>query len=380
MNDTSTGSSPVIIDVPFTDTLKDLKDTEELCRPLLQNSELTLQADKHIAYLKKMLGTLPSQLQLLDASQPWLVFWCVNALALLGEDVSYLSQSIAVTILRCQCEGGGFGGGPGQSPHIVATYAAIMSLAFSPESWPQINFEGMRRWLKQIKQEDGSFRVSKDGETDPRASYCALAVAHILDIVDEELLDAVPESIARCQTYEGGFANVPLGEAHGGYAFCSVASLCFANRDAFASVNVHSLVRWLSARQGSIPGFTGRTNKLVDACYSHWAGGCWALIEQQLGRHDIWDRQGLQNYILTCAQSPTGGLRDKPNKPSDAYHTNYSICGLANAQYRYRYDDIWHWHAEPIKLQSTNSVKPLNPLFGTPLGVAEKMHKFFANH
>ena len=28
-----------------------------------------------------------------------------------------------------------------------------------------------------------------------------------------------------CQTYEGGFAGQPAMEAHGGYAFCSVAAL-----------------------------------------------------------------------------------------------------------------------------------------------------------
>lgn len=41
-------------------------------------------------------------------------------------------------------------------------------------------------------------------------------------------------------------------------------------------------------------GFSGRTNKLVDACYSWWVGGCWSLIEAYTQRpaiaHSIWSR------------------------------------------------------------------------------------------
>lgn len=38
--------------------------------------------------------------------------------------------------------------------------------------------------------------------------------------------------------------------------------------------------------QGStieLGGFRGRTNKLVDGCYSWWVGGCIALVEGLLG-------------------------------------------------------------------------------------------------
>ena len=32
-------------------------------------------------------------------------------------------------------------------------------------------------------------------------------------------------------------------------------------------------------------GFRGRTNKLVDGCYSWWVGGCVGLAEALLGQH-----------------------------------------------------------------------------------------------
>lgn len=76
------------------------------------------------------------------------------------------------------------------------------------------------------------------------------------------------------------------------------------------------LLAWLSSRQYAPEGgFAGRTNKLVDGCYSHWAGGCWALLEAALhadGR--LWSAEGLARYILACCQATRGGLRDKPSK------------------------------------------------------------------
>lgn len=86
------------------------------------------------------------------------------------------------------------------------------------------------------------------------------------------------------------------------------------------------LISWLSARQYAPEGgFSGRTNKLVDGCYSHWVGGCWPLIEAALGqsgsatpteharRRSLYSREGLIRYILSCCQAEVGGLRDKPS-------------------------------------------------------------------
>ena len=87
------------------------------------------------------------------------------------------------------------------------------------------------------------------------------------------------------------------------------------------------LISWLSARQYAPEGgFAGRTNKLVDGCYSHWLGGCWPLLEAALnGPQDIsqglrpltgslYSREALIRYILTCCQTDSGGLKDKPSK------------------------------------------------------------------
>jgi protein farnesyltransferase subunit beta len=49
--------------------------------------------------------------------------------------------------------------------------------------------------------------------------------------------------------------------------------------------------------------------------------------------------EALQEYILGVGQDNAGGLRDKPGKRADIYHTFYSLAGLSTAQHRvYRSD------------------------------------------
>lgn len=138
---------------------------------------------------------------------------------------------------------------------------------------------------------------------DNRGIYCLLAVAHLLDIVTPELVSGTAAFIASCQTYEGGFSSAShpsfiggalaaqrpsLGEAHGGYTFCALASWVLlqpyisANDEDAPRVDMRRLLRWLVLMQGSeveLGGFKGRTNKLVDGCYSWWVGGAFVLLE-----------------------------------------------------------------------------------------------------
>jgi protein farnesyltransferase subunit beta len=100
-------------------------------------------------------------------------------------------------------------------------------------------------------------------------------------------------------------------------------------------LDVPRLIAWLSSRQNAPEGgFCGRTNKLVDSCYSLWVGGCWPLIEAVLrsqsrskettpkptglvaNNESLFHREGLIRYIMCCCQDhgKRGGLRDKPSK------------------------------------------------------------------
>eukprot|EP00978_Attheya_sp_CCMP212_P034995 scaffold149980_cov52-Attheya_sp.AAC.2 len=217
------------------------------------------------------------------------------------------------------------------------------------------------------------FRMHHDGEIDVRASYCILCMTTLLNLTTEPLTEGVVEYIAACQTHEGGFGGEPHTEAHGGYTYCAVAALKLLND--YNHVDVPSLTGWLARRQMSYEGgFSGRCNKLVDGCYSFWQGAGMAVLdllydkqqhhsslgEQTTGPHPfdsgvgeenesssslmdekagskraglLFDRTLLQRYILLCAQDVNGGLRDKPSKPRDFYHTCYNLSGLSIAQH-----------------------------------------------
>lgn len=99
-----------------------------------------------------------------------------------------------------------------------------------------------------------------------------------------------------------------------------------------------------------------RTNKLVDSCYSFWNGAVIPIVQVWMSNQskfaffsfinlsffraantvfDHWwiDQEHLQKYILLCCQKTTGGLKDKPFKNADYYHTAYALAGLSIAQH-----------------------------------------------
>ena len=135
------------------------------------------------------------------------------------------------------------------------------------------------------------------------------------------------EYLLSCQTYEGGFGGEPFNEAHGGYNFCALAALLILGQG--ASCDLGGQKRWLLRMQTQLEGgFRGRTNKLVDACYSFWQGGAFSVLRLiELGQTDcadcveevvrgapeieevVMNCEALQKYVIHCAQQPEGGLR-----------------------------------------------------------------------
>jgi protein farnesyltransferase subunit beta len=177
----------------------------------------------------------------------------------------------------------------------------------------------------------------ENGESDLRAVYCALVICDILGILDEEITQGVCENIKRCQTFEGGLGPEPYSEAHGGYSFCGIGALIIL--DKLDCIDVEKFIRWLVNRQMTEEGgFQGRTNKLVDSCYSLWQAGVFNMLmnyDKEKYTFDselLYDQLALQGYILFCCQSSHGGLFDKPGKYPDLFHTNYAMLGLALSQ------------------------------------------------
>ncbi|KAF9951104.1 hypothetical protein BGZ65_006185 [Modicella reniformis] len=286
-------------------------------------ASIELRRTRHVKYLLGAIDSLPSFWAALDASKPWLCYWIIHALDLLEHKApEQLAQRAISTLSRMQCETGGFAGGPGQEAHLATTYAAVNALTIigTKEAYDTINRKTLLEFLMRVKQKDGSFKTMVDGEVDVRGSYCAMAVATLTNIVTPELVESAADFIGRCQTYEGGLGGYPGVEAHGGYAFCGLAALELLGRTDV--LNMDTFVRWSVRRQMQLEGgFQGRTNKLVDGCYSFWMGSMFPIIGkmvEKLGQDKevldfVYDRDAMQEYLLLACQSKSGGLRDKPS-------------------------------------------------------------------
>ena len=276
-------------------------------------------------YLLKGFHTgFPSAYISLDASRPWLVYWALHSFDLLNYDLSAVERDRTIdTLKRFQNDAeGGFCGADHeftlQLSHLAPTYASILSIAIlaDPVAYNLINRPALKSFLHRLKQPGGSFRMHAiDGEIDVRAVYCAVVAGKLTGCWDEVLEDGVVDWIAKCQTWEGGFAGVPGAEAHGGYTFCAIAALKILLKDPdtiATKINITNLLYWLTSQQVQpLGGFRGRTHKLVDGCYSFWQAAAFDC----LGKGNFIDSAALQRYILAaCQDEQKGGLRDKPGK------------------------------------------------------------------
>ncbi|XP_068110143.1 protein farnesyltransferase subunit beta [Hyperolius riggenbachi] len=332
--------------------------------------QLVLERDLHAHYLRKGLQHLSDSYECLDASRPWLCYWIVHSLMLLDEPLPVsVASGVCQFLAHCQDPNGGFGGGPGQQPHLAPTYAAVNALCSigTEEAYNVINRGKLQKFLFSLKQPDGSFNMHGGGEVDVRSAYCAASVASLTNIMTSNLFDGTAEWIARCQFWEGGIGGVPGMEAHGGYTFCGLAALVILKR--VHLLDLKSLLRWVAFRQMKFEGgFQGRCNKLVDGCYSFWQAGLMPLLHRTLHAEGdpalsltnwMFDQQALQEYILLCCQSPTGGLLDKPGKSKDFYHTCYCLSGLSIAQH-YGSGEMLQ---ETVVGSPDNLLKPTHPVY-----------------
>jgi len=407
--------------------------------PLLSScpSLCELSMDLHSLYLQNGLRGSGCHSSL-DASRPWLVYWCVHGLDVLDRLQSDLSdesaRAIVAFLARCVHPNGGFGGGPGQQAHSAPTYAAVLSLAILT-SHPacaeaalgvlRTARQGVYDFLLRCKVASGSggaiggFRVSRDGEVDTRGAYTVLAVASLLQLQSAELTAGVLDWIAACQTYEGGLGGEPGNEAHGGYTFCGLAAAALLGGP--HRLNLPLLSKWAANRQMTREGgFQGRTNKLVDGCYSFWVGALFPMLDrlQNVREHmqpdelhrlfddtqattpstaddaaataggssssdadsldgalesSLFDSLALQRYILVACQGPMGGLRDKPGKHPDLYHTCYCLSGLSVAQHA----DQQQASRTPLLGRQDNLVAPVHPLYNIRHAHVERIRRVF---
>ena len=378
----------------------------------------------HYGFAKKLMSKLPGGYSSLDSGYPWLLYWVTNIISMCKDNyaLNHNDKMQFVQILKeLQHEEGGFCGSPKGHAHLISTYAAVMAIVNLgiPEAYDIIDINKMKNFLLKMKNnqfdinqepsytdKNGVYLITRDknnefisyhtaypgtfqnhinGESDLRSTYCAMVVASVLNLINYDDLENNPitkgvvNNIKNCQTFEGGLGPEPFCEAHGGYSYCGIATLVLLKK--LNEIDTNSFVRWLVNRQMTKEGgFNGRTNKLVDSCYSFWQGSIFNLIYMGNDKFTydmelLYDQLSLQAYILfACQNLQTGGLIDKPGKFPDLFHTNYATAGLSLSQ---------ECHKDNFKVALNsdldNVFEKLNPIYCVTQEKIEKALKYFAN-
>ena len=378
----------------------------------------------HYNLTKKLMSKLPGDYVSLDASYPWLIYLVTNIISLCKDnnDLSYENKLQMVQMLKeLQHEEGGFCGAPKGYAHLLSTFSAVMSIVNLgiPEAYDIIDINKMKNFLLKMKNnhfeinkepsytdKNGIYLITRDknnefnsyhtaypgtfqnyinGESDLRSTYCAMVIASVLNLINSEDLDNDPltkgvvENIKNCQTFEGGLGPEPYCEAHGGYSFCGIASLVLLKQ--LDKIDMNLFLRWLVNRQMiKEGGFNGRTNKLVDSCYSFWQGSIFNLIYMgdKKFTYDmelLYDQLSLQAYIIfACQDKKHGGIADKPGESPDLFHTNYATASLSLSQ-----ECIKDNCKVTLNPELENIFEKVNPIYCVSQEKIEKAIKYYAN-
>jgi protein farnesyltransferase subunit beta len=230
----------------------------------------------------------------------------------------------------------------------------------------------------------GTFQNHINGESDLRSTYCAMIIASTLnlinynDIENDLITKGVVDNIKNCQTFEGGLGPEPYCEAHGGYSYCGIATLVMLNK--LNEIDTDSFLRWLVNRQMiKEGGFNGRTNKLVDSCYSFWQGSIFNMIYMGNNKFTydmelLYDQLSLQAYIIfACQNTKMGGLVDKPGKHPDLFHSNYATAWLILSQ-----ECLMNNFKVVLNSDLDKVFEKMNPIYCVPQKNIEKAMKYYS--
>ena len=384
--------------------------------------EAKFYSDIHYKAYRSFFDGLGPENWIFENKYPLLLYFVINDILMLKDhcEIDYELKIKIVEFLKdFQHEDGGFRGSPKGEAEIVSTYAGVMAIVNLgiPEAYDIIDIPKMKNYLLRLKNNifekkestsfdkngkflidiekkdgktlyhtayPGSFQTYVNGGSDIQAIYRALIVASILnlinfdDIENDPITKGVVEHIKNSQNYEGGLGPEPFCEAHAGFTYCGVASLVLLKK--LNVLDVNALLRFLVNRQMTKEGgFNGRTNKLVDCCYSFWAGCVFNLLAMSDKKYYfenelLYDQLSLQAYILlACQNVEFGGLRDKPGCFSDLTHSNFGTVGLMSSQ-----ECLTENQNVVLNPELAKAFVYVNPVYGIPQDKLEKALRYYA--
>ncbi|KAF7326308.1 Terpenoid cyclases/Protein prenyltransferase [Mycena kentingensis (nom. inval.)] len=344
-----------------------------------------LSRDAHIHHVMQALTQIPGVMVSLDSSRMLIIFYCLSTLDLLGVMEHHTTPAQRVSWRNWIWEQyivGPWGTAfrPGTSmhdstPHLITTYAALLSLAALRDDFTRLNRAGVIAFLRACQRSDGSFASTPGSaaEADLRNTYCTFCICSLVGDKAWRAIDVerAVEFISRCRTYEGGYGQLPGCEAQGGTTYLALACLRMAPPPPppptpvlSAGAGAHGYPyphpmqpqysahptqihipshtstqprprltpterarseHWLVHNQDAASGgFRGRTGKPPDSCYCFWGGAALMI----LGAHTKIDAPALVAFVARC-QFAYGGISKAPGGFPDPYHTYLALAAAA---------------------------------------------------
>ena len=309
--------------------------------------------EKHAKYLHRCLGVVPGNYASFDTSRLTIEFFGVSGLDLINkldnkfseEDKEMHKRWIQTLYVHNEKRNSaGFHGGnflrvdgrhlrsDEHTGHIAMTYTALSTyIILGGDIQSDFDVEAIANGIAELQRKDGSFNSSNEGgEHDMRFVFCAAAVARLTGKCRFNL-DSAVDYIVKSITYEGGIAQGPGMEAHGGSTYCAVAALKLMNKldSALSPIKRRRLERWCVNRLNE--GFNGRPNKPDDTCYTFWIGGALDILKPF---------PEIAEFVMKCSafvcntqDDCTGGLAKWWDNSPDPLHTYLGFSGLSIANW-----------------------------------------------
>ena len=216
--------------------------------------DLKILKSRHEKFCSRILGVLPSGFTSLESNRMTVVFFAVSSLDVLGSLDSVLSPEIRRNVVdwiyRLQAVPEpenpstfrhGFRGSttfrasPSRTTkllsavdggHLAMTYTALATLAILGDDLSGVDRAGVIEGLRKLQQEDGSFIASPEAaENDMRFVFCAAAVCSLINDWSGMDVEKAADYVKKSLRYDGGVAQGPGLESHGGSTYCALAAL-----------------------------------------------------------------------------------------------------------------------------------------------------------
>ncbi|EMR08854.1 hypothetical protein PNEG_02641 [Pneumocystis murina B123] len=319
---------------------------------------MSLDIDKHTKFHLRHLKMLPHDYLFSDTSRMSICFFCICSLDLLGSletsTTSLQRKNWIDWIYSCQVSNGfrdwptteSFQPSCHDLVHIVSTYFAICILLILKDDMKRLNKKNIIQLIVHLQNKDGSFRpclgsdknIQRLEKTDIRFTYCSIATLYILGCknIDKFIhIESLLKYIESCKSYDHGFSENPKKESHAGYTYCAIASLSLLkNMSPFINKKLSSLclektINWLLKKQLSniddYGGFSGRTNKSSDTCYSFWVGAALKCLQ---GDTDLISEESCKGFLLNRTHSIGGFIKSEGEHP-DVMHSYFGLAALS---------------------------------------------------